>query len=631
MAVEDAQAGEFPPSREATTAELIQQLNRFQGPPQEFLVSLLAVQCRISAAAAGAILRADAQGKLDVLAVYPPIRQDAPAPSWLAVAAEVAGDMREDSATAIHPVHAPQDLYGQPAQHHLILIPLPRRQQALRGLAVFLVESGDPAILAASREKLELTVSLLALYEMRLTLQRRSADMQMMRSAMEILAIINNQERFQGLGMAMVNELASRWQCERVGVGFLKGRYVRLAALSHTEKFSRKMKIVQDVESTMEECLDQDIEVVYPASETSTFISRCAAELSKRHGPSVVLSLPLRRAGRPEGVLTLERPAETPFTQEEAEALRLTADMVTARLLERHESDRWFGARWAAGSRRALGVVLGPKHTWAKLIVLGVLAFAAFVTFVKGDYQAEGTFELQAVDRQVLSAPYTGQLLPGFAEPGQQVYAGDDAPLARLDTSELELRRNEARFKKLQHDLEERAARQEYKFAEADFADARAREVQAQIDLLSYQIAQGEIRSPIDGVVLSGDLERTVGERGTVELGQILFEIAPLGAFRADLYIPEDQIADVQVGQEGELAFAADPGRRVPFRVLQIHPIADVVEQKNVFKVRLELLETLDTMRPGMKGVGRIYIGRKPYGVLWTRRLVNWLRMRVWW
>jgi multidrug resistance efflux pump len=222
-------------------------------------------------------------------------------------------------------------------------------------------------------------------------------------------------------------------------------------------------------------------------------------------------------------------------------------------------------------------------------------------------------------------------LLPGFAEPGQQVYAGDDAPLARLDTSELELRRNEARFKKLQHDLEERAARQEYKFAEADFADARAREVQAQIDLLSYQIAQGEIRSPIDGVVLSGDLERTVGERGTVELGQILFEIAPLGAFRADLYIPEDQIADVQVGQEGELAFAADPGRRVPFRVLQIHPIADVVEQKNVFKVRLELLETLDTMRPGMKGVGRIYIGRKPYGALWTRRLVNWLRMRVWW
>ena len=38
------------------------------------------------------------------------------------------------------------------------------------------------------------------------------------------------------------------WQCERVSLGFFKGRYVQLRAMSHTEKFSRKMKIVQELE-----------------------------------------------------------------------------------------------------------------------------------------------------------------------------------------------------------------------------------------------------------------------------------------------------------------------------------------------------------------------------------------------
>jgi len=144
---------------------------------------------------------------------------------------------------------------------------------------------------------------------------------------METLSAVNRQNRFISTAMALCNEVASQWQCERVSIGFLKGRYVQLRAMSHTEDFSRKMKIVQDIESAMEECLDQDCEVLYPpaligktpeqisssknepisAGQEVTYISRAAGELSRRHGPLAVLSLPLRQDGEVRAVLTLER------------------------------------------------------------------------------------------------------------------------------------------------------------------------------------------------------------------------------------------------------------------------------------------------------------------------------------
>src|SRR5271170_5571493 len=88
-------------------------------------------------------------------------------------------------------------------------------------------------------------------------LQRRGLELERLKAAMETLASVNAPARFMAASMALCNELASRWKAERVGIGFLKGRYVRLRALSHTEKITRHMQIVQDIEGAMEECLDQ--------------------------------------------------------------------------------------------------------------------------------------------------------------------------------------------------------------------------------------------------------------------------------------------------------------------------------------------------------------------------------------
>jgi hypothetical protein len=104
---------------------------------------------------------------------------------------------------------------------------------------------------------------------------------------------------------------------------------------------------------------------------------------------------------------------------------------------------------------------------------------------------------------------------------------------------------------------------------------------------------------------------------------------------RAELLVPEDLIFDIAVDQKGYLATVSYPGERIKFVVERINPMAEVVSNRNVFKVRAQLLveDPLDEhlwMRPGMEGVAKITIGKRRYVWIWTRRIVNWLRMKFW-
>ena len=94
--------------------------------------------------------------------------------------------------------------------------------------------------------------------------------------------------------------------------------------------------------------------------------------------------------------------------------------------------------------------------------------------------------------------------------------------------------------------------------------------------------------------------------------------------------VPEDEIYDIEVGQEGYLATASYPAQRIKFRVERINPIAEVVNQRNVYKVRVQLLQTYPWMRPGMEGVAKVSVGKRRYVWIWTRKIVNWVRMKLW-
>ncbi|MFB0553135.1 MAG: efflux RND transporter periplasmic adaptor subunit [Phycisphaerae bacterium] len=636
----------FPRIKRPTAAELIEQLGQFDGSGAQFFTNLLAVQCFLGRADNGAILRNNEQMGVDVLAIYPALRGQQTAPAWLNQSAELIreaastdarrGEARRSPAVIVKDLPAvPEPRLGRrdaeeddnrATRSYVVLVPL-KMADIGQAMEAFVVRAGDRNALEASQQQLELTANLLDISERRLTLQKRQAGLRRLQQAMETLSAINRQNRFTSTAMALCNEAASQWQCERVSVGFLKGRYVRLKAMSHTEDFSRKMKIVQDIESVMEECLDQDCEVLYPASQEATYISRAAGELSRQHGPLAVLSLPFRQDGEARAVLTLEREPSKSFNLEEIEAIRLACELCTARLLELYEHDRWIGARFVAKARSALAVLVGPKYTWTKLLAILTLGVILFLIFGKGQFRAEAPFVLEATYQQVVCASFDGYIKGVNVEVGDTVKENETI-LAELDTAELRLQLAAAKAEKAGYLKQVAAAMRDGETAQAQIAQANSDKVDAQIDLLNYLIEQGKIISPISGAIVKGDLKRQIG--APVKTGDVLFEVTPLESLRAELLVPEDEVFDIAVDQEGYLATVSYPAQRIKFVVERINPMAEVVNNRNVFKVRVRLLEARSWMRPGMEGVAKISVGKRRYVWIWTRRIVNWLRMKFW-
>ncbi len=605
---------------------MVDRLVQFDGPPESFLQELLATQCQLAEADSGAMLRGKAGEPPSLIAAHPALNPATPAPLWLSQAVNLIRQRSAISEPLVSPVQQSNELYGQPAAEHVILLPL-LAGSGVRGFVVFLVENSDPVQIEQCKQRLELSLSLLSLYEMRLTLQRREAELQGVATAIEVLSSSNEQGRFRSFAMAICNEIAARWKAERVSLGILTGSYIKLRAMSHTEHIVRKMKLVQDIESAMEECLDQDLEVSFPPPPEAGFVYRAASELHNQHGPSAICSLPLRREGEVTGVLTIERATDAPLELEQVEFLRLAGDLIAPRLVELHDRDRWFGARLAASSRKGFAAILGPRHTWAKLTAIALLILVLVLILVPGKYRVEASFIFETLQRQVVPAPFDGYVESVAVEPGDPVDA-DQTVLATLETAELRLQRENLAAERAGYLKQATLALREEKEVEVQIAEAQAAQAQAQILLLDHQIRQAAIQSPITGRVIEGELKKRIG--APVSRGDVMFEVAPLDALRAVLHVEDDDIANIHIGQQGELATQSHPGEHVPFEVELINPMAEILNNRNVFRVRVKLLETRPWMRPGSTGLAKATVGNRSYAWIWTKDAVNWIRMKIW-
>lgn len=613
-----------------STSQMVEQLLSFEGPPEQFLLQLLAMQCQIGSAEHGAILRSNGKA-LEPVAIFPSLPAGGQAPLWLAQAAELSPKVMGSGQTQVLPLRLPDELYGVEPTRFLMLLPIHGRGQ-VRGIVGFVLANVGPARLSELRARLELTVSLLSLYEMRLTLAQRRADLQRLHQASQLVATLNEQDRFKAVAMGLCNHLASGWNADRVSFGLVAGRYVKLHATSHTEKFTRKTELIQAIEATMEECVDQDQELIFPAPPDGTIITRAASELSVHHGPAAMVCLPLRRGGKVEGALLVERPADRPLTPDEVQTLRLAADLVTPRLVELHEHDRWFGARMASAIKKGAALAVGPTHTWAKLTAVAVAAVVAFLIFAKGTYRVEAPFIIEATEKQVISAPFEGYLMEAPLQPGDHVTAGKTV-LAKLDDSSLRLELADANAERDRNVKQGAIYRRDGKISDAAVSEADADRAAARADLLKWKIDHATILAPVSGVVLSGDLRKVVGKK--LSAGDPMFEVAPLESLRAELAVPEDRVIDLHADpkhpQTGQLASVSHPGEYLDIALERIDPMADIIDQHNVFRARAKFTGKVpDWLRPGMEGVAKVDVDQRSYAWIWTRELVNWIRMKLW-
>ena len=107
--------------------------------------------------------------------------------------------------------------------------------------------------------------------------------------------------------------------------------------------------------------------------------------------------------------------------------------------------------------------------------------------------------------------------------------------MGALDDKDLQLERQKLTSEKDRHRREYRSAMADHERAQVAILSARIAQADAQIRLIDEQLGRMQIVAPLTGIVVSGDLSQSLD--APVERGEVLFEVAPLDAYRLVLQL----------------------------------------------------------------------------------------------
>jgi biotin carboxyl carrier protein len=446
------------------------------------------------------------------------------------------------------------------------------------------------------------------------------------RAALDLLGNALQHERFEAAAMATVTALAMRCQCARVSLGMLKGRSVAVKVISHSAQFGRQMNLVSSLGAAMEEAIDQRCMILFPSPPDQAIGTTAHAELSKVQRGGHILTVPMLVADRFIGAVTFERPPDLPFEKETIELVELVATVVGPVLEEKRQNDRWIGLKVIEAARHQVEHLLGPGYLGRKLALLAAAGAVLFLSLAQDTYRVDADARIEGLVRRAVVAPYDGFIAASTVRAGDPVHAGD--LLASLEDRDLVLERLKWVTERQQHVFEYDKALAARQPAQINVIRSQIDQAAAQINLIDEQLARVKLQSPIDGLVVSGDLSQLIG--ASVQRGQVLFEIAPLEGYRVILDVDERQVGAVESGQHGQLLATALPNQPWPFVVDKITPIAEVKSGRNVFRVEGLLTQSSERLRPGMEGIGKIEISRRSQLWIWTHSLIDWLRIWGW-
>lgn len=608
---------------QAALAAQVKSLADFEGPPEEFWPRYLEGISRVAGAGAALlVVRAGDDGGWRSLSLWPTERRSEIRDCGFAAKIDEIADQAHRQGTSWRP--APE---AGPLKTSLAV--------AIDGdeltppSVVMLFFSGK--IAQSVRPLIETAIAFAAAVPAAYQAGRRARQVVMETAcqgeALDLLALMNDQDRFVACAMTFCNELAARYRCERVSLGWVEDHYVRVQAVSHIEKFQEKMDAVQSLEAAMEECLDQDEEIVLPPPADSDAVVREHENFLREQGGRYVVSLPLRIEGKATGVLFCER-QEEPFTEDEIRALRIHCDLCARRICDLKDYDRWFGARFASWARKHLSGLLGPRHTLIKAVSVLVALALLFIVFGRLPYRVEAPFILKTDDLAYLPAPFEGYIDKVEVEVGDLVRKGD--VLLSLDIKELLLEESTALANQNRYAREAEKARAQNALADMNIALALKKQATAQLKQVRYRLDHAVLRAPFAGVVVEGDLKELLG--APVRKGDVLFKVARLANLYAELEVDERDIHEVAAGDTGEIAFLSRPQLSFPVHVSRIEPVAVPKKDGNVFQLRCDLEDApADWWRPGMSGVSKVDVGWRNVFWILTHRTIDFFRLLLWW
>jgi multidrug efflux pump subunit AcrA (membrane-fusion protein) len=573
---------------------------------------------------------------------------------------------------AIVPPHMGDGQEGQPGNptDFLLLLGPVRVKDETRGLVeVFqrpdTAPTSHPGYLRFVRQMCELAAE----YHKNRQLQHYSLRQALWNQLEHFARVAHYSLDVRDTAYTIANEGRRLIECDRVSVAVRRGRRYVIEAISGQDTFDKRSNTVR--------LLTRLAQAVAVAGEPLWFTGDAAnlapqveeaaqAFVDETHTKCVAV-LPLRRPPQPPkdkeqdhldeqpgeviGALVVEQIEDARPREGMAQRVAVVCDHGSTALANALDHQGLFLMPvWRALSKsRVLVTARNLPKTLAAAAALVVLVLV--LVLVPYDFQLRGKGVLLPVERRDVFAAVDGTVEQVLVRHGERVRRGQKLLVLRNSDVEGQIEHTLGEIRKTESDLAgiqrqlfgvggvPLRREDEVKLA-SDEASLKKKLESLQQQLRIYQEKQRRltIRSPIDGVVATWDVDRLLQYRA-VKAGAILLHLAnPDGEWEVELHMPEDRmghIAQAQraLGQDLPVTYylAMDPATRHQGRIAEVHQSAEVRgEEGNTVLVRVKIDQSrLRNIRPGAGVTGKVYCGRRALGYVLFHDLVAWLQREV--
>jgi hypothetical protein len=273
------------------------------------------------------------------------------------------------------------------------------------------------------------------------------------------------------------------------------------------------------------------------------------------------------------------------------------------------------------------------------------LALIGGVLFFPWMVEVESDCTLVPEKRVKVVPEVPGRIEKVFVREGDQVKKGDK--IAKLDTSALEAELLHSREDLAGANVEAEKYRGMNDPASEQIALTKVRAAEQRVKRLEQDITSATLLSPMDGVVLTKDIELTTGVYFTA--GADFAVIGSADTWDLLVHLPENQIglAEKLLAEE----------KKVPVRfILYAHNMSELsglftsrsqisqvayphqrenAVQENAFILTLANIQAPPDIRrgfrPDLTGRASIQVGRKPLVLMWAHDIAQWFRLKWMW
>ncbi|MDO8319765.1 efflux RND transporter periplasmic adaptor subunit [Rhodoferax sp.] len=442
-----------------------------------------------------------------------------------------------------------------------------------------------------------------------------------------LAAEVMQQPNFDAACLSLVNGLAAQWQLLHASLGWVDKGQMEVVAISHLDRFERNASQTQRIESALLPAVIQGREVWWPTNDESLHDTDALTSLAQDLNAERIALVPVPDAqGITQAVLLLAfGPGDAPSLNTLQLALELMQPRLTDLRAQSLSLPRRTRQRLQSGAER----LFGPEHPLLKLSGVLLMLLVLYLAFGSWHYRVDASAQLNTDATRLISAQFDGRIDQVHATAGDLVKEG--SLLVTLDTRDLAQQRNELSAEISKTNTEVNKFRAEGLLAETEIAQARLDQALAKAERVDSYLTQASSAAPFEGVIVEGEKKDLLG--APVKKGDRIFRIAKVEGLYITLMVSEKDMRHIQPQAGGEVALLSHPSHNIPIRVSSVIPVAQVKGQEgNQFMIKAELLEAPQPWwRPGMTGLARIDVGDKNVAWVLSHRVVDKLRLLLWW